>query len=92
MTVVGRLPCTDAERICTCSDCTVPVTCSVTWGLLQAMFGWVGDHTSGLFADEQEVIDDADMSGEKKIEDKYARQSGEDTLHCVPMQPGSLCI
>lgn len=56
------------------------------------MFGWVGDHTSGLFADEQEVIDDADMSGEKKIEDKYARQSGEDTLHCVPMQPGSLCI
>ena len=44
--------------------------------LVQAMFGWVGDHTSGLFADEQEVIDDADMSGERSIEDKYARQSG----------------
>ena len=43
---------------------------------MQAMFGWVGNHTSGLFADEQEVIADADMSGEKSIEDKYARQSG----------------
>ncbi|DBB04962.1 hypothetical protein WJX82_002727 [Trebouxia sp. C0006] len=44
--------------------------------LTKAMFGWVGNHTSGLFADEQEVIADADMSGEKSIEDKYARQSG----------------
>ncbi len=43
---------------------------------MQAMFGWVGNHTSGLFAEEQEVIADADMSGEKSIEDKYARQSG----------------
>ena len=43
---------------------------------MQAMFGWVGNHTSGLFADEQEIIADADMSGEKSIEDKYARQSG----------------
>jgi len=43
---------------------------------MQAMFGWVGNHTSGLFADEQEVIADADMSGEKSIENTYARQSG----------------
>ena len=45
--------------------------------VLQAMFGWVGSHTSGLFADEMEVIDDADLSDEKSIEDKYARQSGD---------------
>lgn len=51
--------------------------------MLQAMFGWVGDHTKGLFADEQEVIDDADMSGEKIIEDKYTRKSG--NLHTMPM-------
>ena len=44
---------------------------------VQAMFGWVGSHTSGLFADETEIIDDADSSGERSIEDKYARQSGE---------------
>ena len=43
---------------------------------MQAMFGWVGNHTSGLFADEQEIIADADMSGEKSIEEEYAGQSG----------------
>ena len=51
---------------------------------MQAMFGWVGNHTSGLFADEQEIIADADMSGEKSIEDKYAGQSG--------TVPSSLCL
>ena len=40
------------------------------------MFGWLGSHTNGLFADEAALLDDADMSGEKSIEDQYVRGSG----------------
>ena len=54
--------------------------------MLQAMFGWVGSHTTGLFADETEFIDDADSSGERSIEDKYARQSGETQAGALHVQ------
>lgn len=47
---------------------------------MQAMFGWVGSHTSGLLADGMEIIDDADSAGEKSIEDKYTGHSSKAPL------------
>ncbi|KAL3161829.1 hypothetical protein ABBQ38_008919 [Trebouxia sp. C0009 RCD-2024] len=49
--------------------------------LTKAMFVWVGSHTSGLFADGMELIDDADSSGERSIEDKYTGHSSEGISH-----------
>lgn len=44
------------------------------------MFAWVATTPSGLFAEEREIIDDADSAGEKSIEDKYARHASK---HCL---------
>lgn len=47
---------------------------------MQAMFAWVATTPSGLFAEEREIIDDADSAAEKSIEDKYA---GHASKHCL---------
>lgn len=52
---------------------------------VQAMFVWVGSHTSGLFADGMELIDDADSSGERSIEDKYTGHSSKFSLLDHPL-------
>ena len=52
---------------------------------VQAMFGWVGSHTSGLFADGMQLIDDADSAGERSIEDKYSGHSSECPLLQHPL-------
>lgn len=44
------------------------------------MFAWVATTPSGLFAEEREIIDDADSAGEKNIEDKYARHASKRCL------------
>lgn len=53
---------------------------------MQGLFGWIGNHSTGLFAEEQEAIEDADSPGEKAVEDKYVHRSGQ--FH-VPTCPTS---
>ena len=43
---------------------------------MQGLFGWIGNHSVGLFADEAEAIEDADQPQEKAVEDQYMHPSG----------------
>ena len=44
---------------------------------MQGLFGWIGNHSTGLFAEEQEAIEDADAPGEKAVEDQYIHGPGQ---------------
>ena len=49
---------------------------------VQGLFGWVGNHTIGLFADEAEAIEDANQPKERAVEDQYAHPAGSPA--CLP--------
>lgn len=51
--------------------------------LTKGLFGWVGNHSMGLFADEAEAADDADQPREKAVEDQYTHSSGHHHHHAA---------
>ena len=55
---------------------------------MQGLFGWVGNHTIGLFADEAEAIEDADQPKERAVEDQYAHPAGQ---HCLLTTVSETC-
>jgi len=52
----------------------------------QGLFGWIGAPASGLWADRQALIGQADSADVKKLEDKYVKASA-GASHVVSVRP-----